>query len=95
MLESVKQVVAEVVASATEVAKQATTKKAFWIGVAVVLAVVFLGTCAVPAEANQNTFDTDVHKLNYTNTIETINGDEYGCACDHCDCDSVRNQSIY
>ncbi len=95
MLESVKQVVAEVVASATEVAKQATTKKAFWIGVAVVLAVVFLGTCAVPAEANENTFDTDVHKLNYTNTIETINGDEHGCACDHCDCDSVRNQSIY
>ena len=94
MLESVKEVVAQVVASATEVAKQATTKKAFWIGVAVVLAVLFLGTCAVPAEANQNTLDTNVDKIRVMETIDNVEA-ENGCDCDHCNCDSIRDFSVY
>ena len=94
MLESVKEVVAQVVASATEVAKQATTKKAFWIGVAVVLAVVFLGTCAVPAEAKQNTLDTDVDKVRVMETIDNVEAED-GCVCDYCDCDSIRDLRFY
>lgn len=94
MLESVKEVVAQVVASATEVAKQATTKKAFWIGVAVVLAVVFLGTCAVPAEAKQNTLDTDVDKVRVMETIDNVEAED-GFSCDYCDCDSIRDLRVY